>query len=292
MARLTMRLIIAVAFAAVLAAAADVRADPLIVNCFEAARNIVQKTRRGDCRGTIVSESEAEEIRASRRDYLRRAYEERPASYGEGNRLKGIGTGFFVSKDGTLVTNGHVIRDCDVISVSTTDGRSAAARVLAGDNSKDLALLRVDLDPPGVARVLPRRTASGSVAMVGYPDQGIPPIKPLLTTGRALGIEQVSNGLRVLKIEADVRPGNSGGPLLDQQGNVVGVVFAEINTPKIYESTGKILRDIGYVIPSDTVIALLDRERIPYWRAGIDATASSDLLASARPYVVRVGCWK
>lgn len=277
---------------AAILAAPGAKGDDLIVNCFDPARNIVQKTRRGDCGGTIVSPDEAAKIEAERREYVRRAFVEPTVSFGEGRRLRGIGTGFFVSRDGMLVTNRHVVGNCDAVSVSTTSGETAAAQLESVDVRRDLALLHVDLTPTRTARIVPGGAWSGSVALVGYPDQGIPPIKPLLTEGRVIGTEQLTPDLKVIKIAADVRPGNSGGPLLDQRGNVVGVVFAEINTPKIFKSTGKVVRDVGYVIPSEALIEFLDSRRIPYWRAGSDTGASLGLLAAASPYIARVGCWR
>ena len=130
--------------------------------------------------------------------------------------------------------------------------------------------------------------------MVGEPDKGIPPITPLLTVADMIGTETIAPGLTVLKLNADVRPGNSGGPLLDQKGNVVGVVFAEINTPGIYEQTGKIVRNIGFAIPGNTLVTFISRWQIPYWKGSgtAEPVAAGNLLAQARPYIARIGCWQ
>jgi S1-C subfamily serine protease len=240
----------------------------------------------------VVSADEAARVDTSRRDYVRRAFNEQRGASLPGRTLQRIGTGFFVAKDGTVITSRHVVENCAVISVSPTTGDTVQGKLVGFDHINDLALLRTELAPPGVARVV--QAGSPGVAMVGYPDQGIPPIRPLLTVADMVGTETIVPGLTVLKLNADVRPGNSGGPLLDQKGNVVGVVFAEINTPGIYEQTGKVVRNIGFAIPGDTVVAFISRWRIPYWKGSgtAETGAAGNLLAQARPYIARIGCWQ
>jgi serine protease Do len=268
-----------------------------VVNCFDETRNVVQKTRRGDCRGRIISADEAASVDAARRDYVRQAFNDRREALLPGRTLSRIGTGFFVDRDGAVVTSRHVIENCDAISVSPTTGDPVQGELVGFDQINDLALLRTNASPPGIARFVEGR--SHGVAIVGYPDQGIPPIRPLLTAADMIGTETIVPGLTVLKLNADVRPGNSGGPLLDQKGNVVGVVFAEINTPGIYAQTGEIVRNIGFAIPGNVVVAFISRWQIPYWKAGAwkegglaQPVGAEDLLAHARPYIARIGCWQ
>jgi S1-C subfamily serine protease len=263
-----------------------------VVNCYDQTRQVVQKMRRGDCQGAVVSAEEAARVGASRRDYVRRAFNEQRGPSLPGRTLQRIGTGFFVDNDGTVVTSRHVVENCAVVSVSPTTGDTVQAELVGLDHLNDLALLRTELTPPGVARVV--QSQSPGVAMVGYPDQGIPPITPLLTVADMIGTETIAPGLTVLKLNADVRPGNSGGPLLDQKGNVVGVVFAEINTPGVYEQTGKIVRNIGFAIPGDILVAFISRWQIPYWKGSgtAETVAAGNLLSQARPYIARIGCWQ
>jgi serine protease Do len=263
-----------------------------VVTCLDETRNVVQKTRRGDCRGRIVSADEAVKADAARRDYVRRAFNDQREALLPGRTLRRIGTGFFVDGDGAVVTSRHVVENCEAISVSPTTGDTVQGELVGFDQINDLALLRTDISPSNIARFVQGR--SHGVAMVGYPDQGIPPIHPLLTAADMIGSETIVPGLTVLKLNADVRPGNSGGPLLDQKGNVVGVVFAEINTPGIYEKTGEVVRNIGFAIPAAAVVAFISRWQIPNWKGGgaAEVDAAGDLLAQARPYIARIGCWE
>lgn len=269
--------------------------DDLIVNCYDAKSGVVQKKRAGTCRGTAVSDERAAAIRARREAYIRRAFSSHAAPVAPGKRLAGVGSGFFVSTDGVLVTNYHVIKECKAISLSPASGGRFKARLVTTRRGADLALLRAEVRPAGIATFAADKVgnASGAVRVIGYPDQGIPPIKPLLTRGRAAGTRAVGGGHHVLQIKAEVRPGNSGGPLLDERGRVIGVVFAKIDTPGVYKRTGAVVRGLAYAIPESVVRAFLDRWRVPYrTRTAAAAPLDNDPLKTARAFVARVECWK
>ncbi len=264
-----------------------------IVNCLEEAHALVQKMRADHCRGRIISQAEAEAVEGRRKAYVREALNA-VSEVAPGRRLAGVGTGFFVNRRGWLVTNRHVVDDCEVVSVSPTRGKPVEATVVAAQARTDLALLSVAVAPPGTARfTLAAPRAAERLAVVGYPDHGIPPIKPMLTEGDALGVEKTRAGIPVIGIRANVRPGNSGGPAVDETGQVVGVVFAKIDTPSVYQATGRVIRDLGFIIPAEVVLTFLDANGIEYRTAGRSrAPEAESLLEHVRPFVARVGCWK
>ena len=270
-------------------------AEPSSVNCFDETLDSVQRKLSGNCTGKVVTDQEAAEIKKRRRDYIRRALSRSTGPGVPGRRLASIGSGFFVAEDGAVLTNHHVVRECLVVTISTTGGEMATANSVISDRSKDLALLRADLQARGVASFATDRSpgASRQVALVGYPDQGIPPIRPMLTKGEILPAETKSGTPPVIVIKADVRRGNSGGPLLDQQGNVIGVVFAKIDTLRVAKRTGATIRDIGLALPTKLVLAFLDGQAIVYRTDRANPPATRDgLLETARPYMARIGCWK
>jgi S1-C subfamily serine protease len=269
--------------------------EQFVVNCFDEALDTVQKKLSADCNGKVVTDEEAADIRRRRSDHIRRALSRPSASEVPGKRLTGIGSGFFVAKDGIVLTNHHVVKDCTVVSVSTTGGQMATANSVVSDKLKDLALVRVDLKASDVASFATGMSPGMSrhVALVGYPDQGIPPIRPMLTNGEMLPAQETSWASPVIVIKADVRRGNSGGPLLDQQGNVIGVVFAKINTVSVAKQTGAVMRDIGFALPTKLVLSFLDGQGIEYRTNRASSPVARDaLLKKARPYMTRIGCWK
>jgi S1-C subfamily serine protease len=137
----------------------------------------------------------------------------------------GTGSGFVIG-DGLIVTNRHVVGQPREISISTWDGRSFDARVEGIAQDADLAVIQVvgaDL-PSATLRDAPA-VVGESVAAIGYPGGG----SATITTGRVLGFVEggvLGETVPSIRVDAEVRQGNSGGPLIDMEGQVIGVIFA------------------------------------------------------------------
>jgi putative serine protease PepD len=163
------------------------------------------------------------------------------------------GSGFVVSADGLIVTNYHVVEGGEQVTVRIgTDSTDRAATVVGADPSKDLALLRVDT---GGARLQPLSLADSSKVGVGDATYAIGNpygLDDTLTTGviSALHREiQAPDGSPItdaLQTDAALNPGNSGGPLFDGQGRVIGV-----NSQIASGGGGNV--GIGFAVPSNTV---------------------------------------
>ena len=165
----------------------------------------------------------------------------------------GQGSGFVLDTDGHIVTNYHVVQDAERIVVSFQDGTQARAEVVGTDPESDIAVIKVDVD----SEVLhPVTFANSSAPYVGQPVLAIgSPFGQTwtLTTGiiSALG-RTIASGFTqfsipsVIQTDAAINPGNSGGPLLDIEGNVVGV-----NT-QILSRTGA-NAGVGFAVPSNLV---------------------------------------
>jgi len=138
----------------------------------------------------------------------------------------GLGSGFVLA-DGVVVTNRHVIEQPREVTVNTWDGRSFAAEVTGVATDTDLALLQ--LEDAGDLPVAELRTApvqrGEEVFAVGYPGGGPAQVSP----GRVLGMVDgtvLGEPAEVIRVEVEIALGSSGGPLVDRDGLVVGVVFA------------------------------------------------------------------
>ncbi len=169
----------------------------------------------------------------------------------------GAGTGFFVSKDGLIVTNKHVVSDDNAqYSVVTNDGKSYEAKVLSKDPVNDIAIIKIDINnAPFLEFSDSSKVELGQHVIAIGNSLGqyqntvttgiISGIGRSITAGGAGELEQLDG---VIQTDAAINSGNSGGPLLDLSGHVIG-----INTAADRQG-----QSIGFALPSNDVKAALD----------------------------------
>ncbi|WP_159999744.1 trypsin-like peptidase domain-containing protein [Roseomonas sp. 18066] len=174
------------------------------------------------------------------------------------------GTGFVVATDRVL-TNQHVVAGCNRIFVRTADGRTLPAVPPARvDESVDLALLAVPGDPGDVVafRSTPDVRRGEGVIAFGFPLAGLLSSDPKLTRGEMNGMNGLRNNPNHYQISAEVQPGNSGGPLLDMQGHIVGVVVSKLHAQNIAKQTGDIPQNVNFAIKGSAAQVFLRRAGI------------------------------
>ncbi len=260
-----------------------------VVQCYDKERAVVQSRMAQDYTGEVLNEAEAKRLKAKlRRERVKRAL--RPKSERERGR-RGHGTGFFVTGDGMIVTNHHVIEACrKVIWIDTSDGQQGTARVIATEKANDLALLKSTLRAPAVAAFQNpvKIDAGGEVTVIGYGTRKLAPIRPKLISGTYRRSNR--SGTR-LEMELAVRPGNSGGPVLDAAGHVIGVVYAQLNTVAVFKKRGELILDRGYAISNPVALRFLDRNKIAYRRAKTGEPRPPEaVFREAKPFIARVSC--
>lgn len=162
-------------------------------------------------------------------------------------RQKGTGSGVIISADGYILTNNHVAGDADQINVKLADGRELKAKVIGKDTETDLAVIKVDAQNLSFAKLgdSDKLEQGEWVIALGSPFglQQTMTAGIVSATGRDLGVGagQFTN---YIQTDASINPGNSGGPLINMQGEVVG-----INT-LIFSQTGT-SSGIGFAIPAN-----------------------------------------
>ena len=177
--------------------------------------------------------------------------------FGAGEQLRGAASGFIIDPSGVIVTNNHVIRDATRILVSLSDGRTLRARVVGADALTDVAVLKVD--------------AGGPLPFVRFGDSAAVQVGDwVLACGNPFGLGgSVTAGIvsaegrnlhaagpfdRFLQIDAPLNPGNSGGPLFDLDGQVIGM-----NTAIVAPNGGSV--GIGFAIPSNALAPIVAQLR-------------------------------
>jgi len=288
------------ALATILAAAAApfalaAPAAAAAINCLDVDRGLVSRMPAAWCKGRIIGAEEAAAIEAARIERIRRQIDGKPRGPVPGKRPIGSGSGFFVGAAGELVTNHHVIKRCAAVSVTPATGEAVLADVIGIDKKADLALLRAREPGPAMAVFdAPASYAKGDpILIIGYPLHGRVAIRPISTAGHVLGSgDHEAFGRIGIRLKADVRRGNSGGPALDRFGRVIAVVTAKINTPAVYRRTGKLVRHVGIAIEGATVRRFLDRFAVKFrtGRGGPEFDPKT-LLARAERFIARVRCW-
>ena len=176
-----------------------------------------------------------------------------------GARRLSNGTGFFVAADGFVVTNEHVVEGCDDPKVVWGLHEPVPAVVLARDARNDLALLKVDLAADRVAVLRAGVRVGEEIAAFGYPLQGMLSTGGNFTVGNVSALAGMQNDSRHVQITAPVQPGNSGGPVADRAGNVVGVVVSGLGT----HNKGA-AQNVNFAINIGVLTAFLDAHGVPY----------------------------
>jgi S1-C subfamily serine protease len=161
---------------------------------------------------------------------------------------------------GLIVTNAHVVAGEDDTSVTAPGGASLPATAVHYDPENDLALLHVDADLPSLS-IAPNPTSGSAAAVLGYPENGPYAVAPARLGETRDTISEDSYGRgpirrSIASLRGDVRSGNSGGPLVDDRGRVLGTVFAATTsgTPGGFAIPDEIVEDAlnGPLAPVDT----------------------------------------
>ena len=200
---------------------------------------------------------------------------------------KSSGTGFVVGQN-QVVTNVHVVDGCAVLKVN-----GKRATVSAIDTSNDLVLLNTSLNI-GVATLRAGNLRQGDeINAVGYPLYGLLASGAQITSGNVSALAGLQNDSRFIQISAPVQPGNSGGPLVDASGNVVGVIVSKLNAVAIATINGDIPQNINFAISPLVLKGFLEANRVKYKTAASNKNLSTaNVMSIASRYTVLVECSK
>jgi S1-C subfamily serine protease len=222
------------------------------------------------------------------------------------------GSGFFVSRSGHVITNQHVVSDCKEVTLGDNADKQVQADVLEKDARNDLALLKISslkmasaetkslIQKLGV-KIVPLASdgllrsddvdLGEDVLVAGYPygeifSNTINVTKGIVSANRGLGGDTGQ-----FQIGAAVQPGNSGGPIYDENGSIVGVVVSQLNKMKFAKMSGSIPENVNFGIKASTVRQFLSSSGLPTkWSNRSKAMSTKDLAKIAKRQTVMVVC--
>ena len=173
--------------------------------------------------------------------------------------VKATGSGAIVSTDGVVLTAAHVVAGASHIRVSTVQG-IREAKVLGIDEANDVAVLKID---GGNYIALPVASSRGirlgqTVATIGFPETDLQGFSPKVTKGEISSLNGFRDDPRRWQISAPIQMGNSGGPLLDESGNLIGIIASKLSLEAVRQS-GDLIENVNYAVKSNYAQPLLEQ---------------------------------
>jgi S1-C subfamily serine protease len=173
--------------------------------------------------------------------------------------IKGSGSGFAITSDGYILTCYHVVGKANAVFVKIEAGGDLLpAKVIASDSGNDLALLKISKRTEAAAFAsIPTAKLGQTIFTVGFPMPDLQGFSPKVTKGVISSLKGMNDDIRRYQIDATVQPGNSGGPLADENGNILGVVVAKLNEAAVIEEKGVVPQNVNYAIKLSYIMAFI-----------------------------------
>ncbi len=202
------------------------------------------------------------------------------------------GTGIVIDAQGHVLTDNHVVAGCPELRLRGGEALDAAAALVATDPANDLALLKADRPYAAFARFRDSRALRPGepVVVTGFPLSGLVSPEMAVTTGSLTALGGLRGDARLFQFSAPVQPGNSGGPVMDETGRVIGVTKSVLSLA-VAITTGLAPQNVNFATKTDVASSFLSANQnalseAPV-RAAMPAAAVADL---ARRFTVRVEC--
>jgi hypothetical protein len=199
-----------------------------------------------------------------------------------------MGSGFVVNREGYVITSNHVVEGCSKVHVS-----GARVRLVARDASNDLALLKYAQSSVTAATFRGGRSIrpGDQAVVVGFPLAGLLSSRATVTTGNVAALVGPRNDARLIQITAPVQVGNSGGPVLDESGHVIGVVASKLDWIALLAVTGDIPQNVNFAVNGRMVQSFLDANGVNYNVSESRLTLSpADIGDKSKEFTVAIEC--
>ena len=201
------------------------------------------------------------------------------------------GTGFVVSNSGHIVTNNHVIDGCQEVKVHT-DGDVYKAKILRRDTVNDLAVIKANFKPSRVLAISGEDVEElMPIVVAGFPFGTWFSSSIKFTRGIVSSLSGIGDNYSRMQIDAALQPGNSGGPIIDENGNVVGVAVAKLGLKVALEEFGAIPEGTNFGIKSTVVRSFLKANGVKLRKPSNDEISRTELVEQTKGATLFLTCW-
>ena len=201
------------------------------------------------------------------------------------------GSGFAISQDGHVITNNHVIEGCQNVKIHHK-GNTVSAKVLTFDPRNDIALLKGDFRPSTVFPLSNQKPELlQDIYVAGYPFGRKVSTSVKVTKGIVSSLTGIGNNFSNIQIDAALQPGNSGGPILNDRGNVVGVAVSKLDIKKILKSYGTIPENTNFGVKTSVVKSITDSVNVSLPRPNKSSISKSKLGEMISDGTYYLSCW-
>jgi serine protease Do len=202
-----------------------------------------------------------------------------------------FGTGIFINGDGSVLTNAHVVEGCEFVDIAADLYSPSRSQVVARDQINDLALVKTQLKPNRIGVLRGGVRVGEPVEAFGYALTSVLSRNGNFTLGNVTALAGILDDTRFFQVSAPLQSGDSGGPLLDQSGNLIGILTAKLNAIEMAAATGDIPQNVNFAIKAHMVEGFLDSNQVPYDTGAVSPPlAPSDLAERAKALSVSIKC--
>ncbi len=201
------------------------------------------------------------------------------------------GSGFIVSKNGYIITNNHVVEGCNSVKI-IQDSTYIQSQVIQRDTLNDLALLKFDNKKKSFLTISNSNPElMEDIFVAGFPFGSDLSSTIKITKGIVSSLSGTGNNFSNMQIDAAIQTGNSGGPIFNQKGNVLGVAVAKVSAKYILEKFNTIPENVNFGIKSSVVRNFLESNGVTLEKPITEKISRSELSKKIIDNTVFLSCW-
>lgn len=202
---------------------------------------------------------------------------------------KSAGSGYFITENGHIGTNYHVVEGCSRIRIAD----HGPARLVKSDPTNDLAIIHVETsEPHTVARFRSAPVRRGEeIYVLGFPFSDLLGNNLTISEGIVSSLAGIGGDVTNFHLSAPVQPGNSGGPVLDASGDLVGTVVAKLDAMKTLEVAGTLPENVNFAVHGNMMAILMRSANLtPIYASPTEEMTAADVSSKAEKFTVQVLC--